>query len=290
MNVITYTAGGVAGTARRLASGVDGIRELLAQMRRNIRAAAQQAPIRALAERIVAGVGGKDRVSEARAVQAWVRSNIRYTRDPIGAELLKVPALLILPGHRQDDCDGHAQLVASLLASIGHPVRLVAVGFEAGRFAHVFAETLVSGRWLSVETTEPVGIGWQPARVVIRMLADVSSDAEPEIGFLKKIKKAVKKVGKVALKVAPVAAFAVAPGAAAALATVNQSKAQATQARTDLVNAQANAAAQAAAAQAAAVAPRSQPIAEFVGRYKLPLAVGGVGLAALLLTRRRAVA
>lgn len=277
-------------TRRRMARGVAGIKALLVQMRGNIRAAMVDAAVVTLAQSIVGAQRGKDFRSEAAAVQNWVRTNIRYTRDPRGAELLKAPAWLIKPGNRQDDCDGHAQLVAALLGAVGHRVRLVAIGFEPDRFAHVYAETFIGGVWVPVETTEPWPLGRAPTGVKVRLLAEIATDDPPQLGFLKKLGKAVKGVVKTAVKVAPLAAAVTVPGAAAALATVSaatasrkQAEAQLTASRADQVRAVTESVTAAQPVSAAPVAANSN---DFFERYKLPMLIGGGIVMALLVSRR----
>lgn len=295
MKLIKQNDGGtLAGmSARWLARGVDGIRELLALLRDNARAAASNPMIRALAEQIIAAAPARNPLAEAAAVQAWIRANIRYTRDPVGVELVKPPAALILPGNRSDDCDGHAQLAAALLASVGHTVRLSAVGFQPGRFAHVFAETLIGGAWRSVETTAaaPVPVGYIHPGVVVKMVAALASgDVQTLAGF--SLKKIVKKVVKPALKIGKTVAAVAVPGAAGALVALESAKATTQQAKAEVATANATAAiAQAEAVKAtapAALAPnpaRASDFASFVEQNKPALFIGGAVLLAAVALR-----
>jgi transglutaminase-like putative cysteine protease len=141
-------------------------------MIRAARTASTTLEIRDLAERIIANVPAKNYAGELAAIQRWTRSNIRYTRDPYTAETLKTPhALLESP---QGDCDDQATLIGALALSIGFPVRFVAIGtVEPGVFDHVFCEVKLGTLWLSVESTEPVDVGWNPENVVARMVRHV---------------------------------------------------------------------------------------------------------------------
>lgn len=129
--------------------------------------------LRQLAENIVGGIPGKDWYGEIQAVQNWVRDNIRYTKDIYDAETLKTPLLLIQS--RYGDCDDMSLLVGTLLNALGHPVRYVAIGTEQpGVFEHVFPETKVNlDRWISVETTENVALGWLPQPITAYMIGRV---------------------------------------------------------------------------------------------------------------------
>lgn len=148
--------------------GAAGVRDTLAAMIRAARQASTTLEIRDLAERIINLVPDKDYAGEIAAIQRWVRQNIRYTRDPITTETLKTPHALLESGH--GDCDDQATLVAALAMSIGFPARFIAIGLQMpGAFEHVYAEVQLGTVWVSVETTEPVEIGWQPEGVRARM-------------------------------------------------------------------------------------------------------------------------
>lgn len=115
---------------------------------------------------IVSAVPNKQYAAEAKAIQEWVRSNIRYTRDVNGVETLQVPEKTLEYGH--GDCDDHAMLIAALLESIGHPTRFRAI--SVGRnFSHVFTETKIGPQWKSVETTEAWPMGFVPANITKSM-------------------------------------------------------------------------------------------------------------------------
>lgn len=159
-------------TLQGIPEGAAGTRATLSAMADAARAAHVTLEVRDLAESIIAAVDGKDFRGEVQAIQDWVKNNIRYTRDPIYVETLKLPAALLEA--RQGDCDDQATLVAALLMSIGFKARFVAIGTNAiGQFDHVYTEVRLGNGWLSVETTEPVEIGWRPQGVVSRMVEHI---------------------------------------------------------------------------------------------------------------------
>ena len=91
----------------------------------------------------------------------FVRDSIRYLQDTNGVERLEYPAILLKT--RQGDCDDKATLLASMLESIGHPCRFVAVGYQQpNEFEHVYVETRVGANWIPCETTLDVDLGWAP--------------------------------------------------------------------------------------------------------------------------------
>lgn len=149
-------------------SGPAGVSTTLKQMSALTKRYKKTLPIYLISRDIVQNVLGKDFVGELRAVQAWVRDNIRYTRDIRGVETIQTPTKTI--EIMQGDCDDQSVLVATLLESLGHKTRFMAMGFQPGKYSHVFTQARVGPGWLSVETTEPVDIGWKPPRVVSKMV------------------------------------------------------------------------------------------------------------------------
>lgn len=132
-------------------------------MSKMVRAGKSRLPVRSLAQKIVSAVPNKAYAAEAKAIQNWVRDNIRYTRDVNGVETLQTPEATLHIG--QGDCDDHSILVAALLESIGHPTRFRAVAVGVPAFNHVFAETKIGPKWLTVETTEDWAMGYVPPNI-----------------------------------------------------------------------------------------------------------------------------
>lgn len=151
--------------------GPAGVSRTLNLMRAIVLAYRQKTFIRQLAVDLTRGLKQKDYLSEAKAVHAFVRDKMRYVKDINGVETLHTPDVIL--HNRAGDCDDKTVLAAALLESLGHRTRLMAVGFEPGRFSHVLPEVLIRGRWYSVETTEPVPFGWTPPRVKSRMYLDI---------------------------------------------------------------------------------------------------------------------
>ena len=74
-------------------------------------------------------------------------------RDVNGVETLQTP--LVTMEIKQGDCDDQSVLLASLLESIGHPTRFVAIKQNFfGPYVHVYTETRIGPKWYPLETTE----------------------------------------------------------------------------------------------------------------------------------------
>lgn len=103
------------------------------------------------------GLASKDFTGEARRLFTFVRDQIRYVKDPDGAEFLHTPEWVLKIG--AGDCDDKAILLAALLLSIGHTPRFIAVAFEPDNFSHVWVQDYLNGKWVDLEATELLPFG-----------------------------------------------------------------------------------------------------------------------------------
>lgn len=157
---------------RGIPDGAAGVRATLSAMVDLVKEYRTDPQIRAAAENIIADVPGKNYMGEARAIHQYVRDNIRYTLDVRDVETLKNPLYTLQSG--QGDCDDKSLLTCTLLESIGHPCRFVAVGFGVpGQFDHVYGETKIGPRWIAMETTELVDFGVKPLNPHSVMIAHI---------------------------------------------------------------------------------------------------------------------
>lgn len=153
-------------TLQAIPDGPEGVYHTLKIMRQLAREGKKSPIIRQLALSLVRGNHQKDWVGEVKNLHAFVRDKIRYVKDIEGVETVALPEITLQL--EQGDCDDKSVLLASLLGSIGHPTRFVAIGFKPRQFSHVFVETKIGDKWIPLETTEPVSIGWTPKGVVER--------------------------------------------------------------------------------------------------------------------------
>jgi transglutaminase-like putative cysteine protease len=127
--------------------------------------------IRTLAVALVNDFDQKDYVGEIKALQKFVRNKIRYVKDVRDVETIQTPIVTLQM--RSGDCDDKCTLLASLLEAIGHPTRFAAIGFAPDVYEHVLVETRIGRKWIALETTEPVQIGWYPEGVISRMVLHI---------------------------------------------------------------------------------------------------------------------
>ena len=150
-------------TLMEIPGGAAGIKETLKLMRKLVRAGKKHPLIREKAKQLTQHLKQKDRLGEVNSLFKFVRDRIRYVRDINGVETLHEPQQVLL--QKSGDCDDKCLLLASLLESIGYPTRFVAIGPRPGVFSHVFVQVRPFGAWISLETTNPVKMGYEPKGV-----------------------------------------------------------------------------------------------------------------------------
>jgi transglutaminase-like putative cysteine protease len=155
-------------TLQSIPNGKAGTAATLRIMSRFIKQYKKAPQIRELALKLTRHLRQKDFVAEVEAIHDFVQNRIRYTKDISGVETLQSPVQTLRIG--AGDCDDKTMLVAALLESIGHRTRIRAIGFLPNTFCHVLPETRIGGRWFTVETTEPVNVGWVPPGVKSMMV------------------------------------------------------------------------------------------------------------------------
>lgn len=140
--------------------GAAGVAQTLNLMRGLTRMGKVNPAIREITAQITNGLPQKDFRGEIARVHDFVKNHIRYLKDIRGVETLQEPWVTLEIG--AGDCDDKSVLAASMLESIGHPTRFVAMGFLPGAYSHVTVQTKLGKNWRTVETTEPVELGWIP--------------------------------------------------------------------------------------------------------------------------------
>lgn len=156
-------------TLQNIPSGGAGTRATLRLMSKLVRHFKKDIQIRSLAMSLVAELPGhKNWTAQIKAIHAFVQDSIQYVRDVRGVETIATPLKTLEYG--QGDCDDQAVLLASLLESIGHPTRFVAMKQTAfGPYVHVYTETKIGNKFFPLETTENFPAGF-PMKTAGRMV------------------------------------------------------------------------------------------------------------------------
>lgn len=147
----------------QIPKGKPGVIETLKLMKSLVLQGKKAPAVRQAAVDLTNGLRQKDWTAEVTALYNFVKNRIRYLRDIRGVETLHTADKIL--SNEQGDCDDKSVLLASLLESIGHPTRFVAIGFSPGKFSHVYVETKMGDKWVPLETTEPVPMGWKPQNI-----------------------------------------------------------------------------------------------------------------------------
>ncbi len=153
--------------------GIAGIRATLKIMRDIIKEYRKNPDVIYTARRIIldAGIPPKNYSGEVNAIFEFVRDQIRYTRDPVGMELVQTPDATLKLG--VGDCDDKTVLAGSLLNATGHPVQIVAIGKIPGVLSHVYLETKIGPNWVALETTLDWPLGRAPQDFRCKMIQAV---------------------------------------------------------------------------------------------------------------------
>lgn len=149
-------------------SGVAGTLATLKIMWLLVRKGKVSMPVRRLALFLTKDLKQKDFTGEVERLHKFVRDEIRYVKDINGVETVHDTDRILK--YMAGDCDDKSILLASLLESIGHPARLVAIAIKSGQYCHVYVETLIGKTWVPLEATEPVAMGWEFPRAVAQRM------------------------------------------------------------------------------------------------------------------------
>lgn len=144
-----------------LPDGVAGTRATLKAMARLVKQYKTHPGINLLALEITRGLASYDHLGEIRALQRFVRDEIRYVKDVEGVETLRTPPVTVQ--YAAGDCDDKSVLLCTLAATIGYPTQFLAVGFDGVNYEHVLGAVKLGTRCIPCETIlAGVDIGWFP--------------------------------------------------------------------------------------------------------------------------------
>jgi transglutaminase-like putative cysteine protease len=136
-------------------------------MARETRLGLEDVEVRLFAEQLVRELWPHDYLSEYAALLNWVRTHIRYVRDPIIIEQVKTPRAVLETG--TGDCDDLCVVLGTLVGTLGGRARYVAGAFKRDpdggpNYSHVWCEAFdpASKAWVVLD---PV-----PGRNVASML------------------------------------------------------------------------------------------------------------------------
>jgi len=148
-----------------LAPGAAGTLQTLHVMRELVREGSKDVNVREAALKAVRHVAPRDYVGEVRALFGAVQRGIRFTRDPVDVETLQAPRYTLAIG--AGDCDDMTTLLAAMIRSVGHGVKLAAraIGTNPATpavFRHVYLVADVDGRRIALDPSHhATPFGWE---------------------------------------------------------------------------------------------------------------------------------
>jgi transglutaminase-like putative cysteine protease len=140
----------------RLDGSLPDSEQILKFIETSTRAYALTPYVREFAIRLVAGLRDNDQIGQANRLIDFVRKNLTYVRDPVGAEYIVSPVRLLQEfertGYMAGDCDDHVLLLNSLLGAVGIPTKAIGVKFgPTNRFNHVVSGIQLRGQLYLVD-------------------------------------------------------------------------------------------------------------------------------------------
>lgn len=139
-----------------VSDGDAGVRVILGHLNRMKEFYGAQPAIRAAALAVASGGINDDDAGHLAKLARFVRQSVIYVKDPVNAEFVQTPDVLLLQIHETGkaygDCDDHVLLFAALVESLGIYCNIVGVKAPgSARFDHVICVAEIEGREIQVD-------------------------------------------------------------------------------------------------------------------------------------------
>lgn len=178
-----------------LLNGEAGTEQTVSVMRKLIHDSLNDSSFIRKAIEIVRGVPAFDDEGEVHAIYDWVKSHIRYTKDPTIVEKLYPPLELLKI--RAGDCDDISMLINAFAMALGYPARLITISTQADNpteFTHVYSEVETpagSGNWIALDAARlDSEFGVEPPVYYRKRAWDMASDTYVDLaGNVRKMPK-----------------------------------------------------------------------------------------------------
>ena len=150
---------------RTIAEGDQGIDQTVAILERIYRDSIRDPRVIAFAQDLRARSGAANDEAVLASLVLFIRSHLRFTRDPVGLELVKTPDRLLSELETRavmiGDCDDASVLMATLAGALGYPARFVVVQRDtrSPTFDHIYVESWTGRSWVALDA---VANGRQP--------------------------------------------------------------------------------------------------------------------------------
>ena len=144
--------------------GEAGVRRTAQIMYRLAVEGSRRFPVWRLTRSLIARSAPYADLEELEPLFEFVRDDVRYTRDPLGAETVQSPEFTMQARH--GDCDDKATLLGAFCLSAGHPMRYVLAATNPGRprvLSHVYVEADTRFGVVAMDPAVPwARLGWSP--------------------------------------------------------------------------------------------------------------------------------
>lgn len=156
---------------KKIPHGTKGISETVAAVLAYSHEPETTSEIREIALYIIQKSGAKTELQKAKAIHDWVKSHIRYEKDPTFREFVQQPLWLIKKGFEgshmaSGDCDDHCAVNMALMSSIGFGTRAVVTEDpsspgpkDSPYWAHIYCDVHVRAspesprKWVAVDSS-----------------------------------------------------------------------------------------------------------------------------------------
>jgi transglutaminase-like putative cysteine protease len=152
-----------------LPTGYRGTEETIRRMHVLAQGGKTDLSIQKVADMVISksGCANRDYKCKAQAIYSFVKSYVRFERDPFGVEMVQEPIVTL--NRKAGDCDDHAILIGALYGSVGFPYAFRTVKADRVRpdeFSHVFAVVYLPGKgWIGADTSvDAAFLGWEPPK------------------------------------------------------------------------------------------------------------------------------
>ena len=122
--------------------------------------AKQEQRVRQLAVSIIS-----DKPDPIASIYDWIKTNVRYTKDPVDVELFISPAKMVNDYYQENplagDCDDQALLAVALYRSIGIESNVVIFDTKGEGYDHAVAQVFSDKLgWVTVDASSDYPLGW----------------------------------------------------------------------------------------------------------------------------------
>jgi hypothetical protein len=174
-------------TSTPLLDGDAGVEQTIELIRAVVANGLKDPFVRQTAGQITANVRSFDELGEVKAIYNWVRSHVRFRKDPVHHESVASARWTLT--HLFGDCDDiNAVLLPSLLGVLGYECRLITVAGhpEAPQtFTHIYCEVDLGGRWLPLDAARPgASFGEAPKNYFRKRIWNLTDNGYQDLGGL----------------------------------------------------------------------------------------------------------